>query len=322
MDQRAARLADQALMSGDAIDTGDPDRASQYLAQLYSPHRLTVPGRADGFAMRLRRRRVGGLGLASLRFGAETELNQQPVGGFVLVTAQLAGHTRLQVGGRTYQGGPGLVVVDGAERPVIKRFSADSERLHVRIERSRLVRLLEALDLGPHGLAFAPVMSDAGLARRRWWLALDLLLAHAAAGDLSPALPAVEENLLLTLLADHDRPPPAPIPAAIRRAEAYLHAHVSDAVTLSDVAAAAGIGIRSLTAGFRTQFGCSPMQHLRSVRLTAVRRALLRADGTARVTDIALEHGFAHFGRFAGLYRRHYGETPSQTLRGRGEEET
>lgn len=322
MQGQTAFLAERALATDRAgIDSTDPDQASRHLARLYSPHRLTLPGRADGFAMRLRRRRLGNVGLASLAFGAETQLEQQPVGGFVLVTAQWAGQTWLRVGGQAYQGGPGLVVVDGADRPVIKRFSADSQRIHVRIDRPALIRLAATLDHRDGGLDFAPVMTERSLARRRWWLALELLLARVSEpGEAGPWLPALEENLLLTLLADHDHPAPAPMPAAIRRAETYLRAHGAEPLTLAQIAAAAGISIRSLTAGFRDQFGCSPMQYLRSLRLTAVRQALLAGEEGKRITDIALDHGFGHFGRFAGLYRRQYGETPSQTLRGRAED--
>ena len=43
--------------------------------------------------------------------------------------------------------------------------------------------------------------------------------------------------------------------------------------------------------------------------------ATLRASAKANVSEIALACGFTHFSRFAETYRRHYGETPSVTLR-------
>lgn len=40
-----------------------------------------------------------------------------------------------------------------------------------------------------------------------------------------------------------------------------------------------------------------------------------RAGRTLSVTDVALEHGFVHMGRFAAQYRQRFGCTPSRTLR-------
>ncbi|MEU4714350.1 helix-turn-helix domain-containing protein [Micromonospora purpureochromogenes] len=54
---------------------------------------------------------------------------------------------------------------------------------------------------------------------------------------------------------------------------------------------------------------CSPS------RRYAVHRALCAAGPGASVTAIAVQHGFAHLGRFAGEYRARFGESPSTTLR-------
>ena len=46
------------------------------------------------------------------------------------------------------------------------------------------------------------------------------------------------------------------------------------------------------------------IQILKQIRLEAVNRALLAADpSTENVTDIAMQHGFCHIGRFADAYR-------------------
>jgi transcriptional regulator GlxA family with amidase domain len=57
------------------------------------------------------------------------------------------------------------------------------------------------------------------------------------------------------------------------------------------------------------------MRYLRNVRLARVREALTRADRSGSVTEIAVEWGFAHLGRFAAEYRAHFGESPADTLR-------
>jgi AraC family transcriptional regulator, ethanolamine operon transcriptional activator len=54
---------------------------------------------------------------------------------------------------------------------------------------------------------------------------------------------------------------------------------------------------------------------VKSVRLTAARRALQDPSATTSVTDVALQRGFFHLGRFAHDYRELFGESPSETLR-------
>lgn len=39
---------------------------------------------------------------------------------------------------------------------------------------------------------------------------------------------------------------------------------------------------------------------------------------TGSVTEVAMGHGFWHLGRFAGLYKNYYGESPSETVRAMG----
>lgn len=61
-----------------------------------------------------------------------------------------------------------------------------------------------------------------------------------------------------------------------------------------------------------------PARYLTYYRLHKVRQLLKSCDPTTtKVTDVALDHGLWELGRFAGLYRRTYGERPSDTLRRR-----
>src|SRR5262249_52673195 len=67
---------------------------------------------------------------------------------------------------------------------------------------------------------------------------------------------------------------------------------------------------------FRAVEGITPSQYLSALRLAQARRALLSADsGAETVTDVAMRFGFRELGRFAALYRKNFGESPSATLR-------
>jgi adenylate cyclase len=76
-----------------------------------------------------------------------------------------------------------------------------------------------------------------------------------------------------------------------------------------------GVAERTLNAHFRTFLGLSPISYLRRLRLAAAREALLAGEPGVSVTEVARQFGFNHFGRFAGQYRRCFGESPSATLR-------
>jgi AraC-like DNA-binding protein len=104
-------------------------------------------------------------------------------------------------------------------------------------------------------------------------------------------------------------------PRGVRRAIDYMHSQLHAPVTLADIVAASGVPGRTLLKHFKDWRGISPMRHLRNVRLAHVRQALLRASPDESVTEIAMSLGFTHMGRFSLDYRRHFGESPSQTLR-------
>ena len=86
---------------------------------------------------------------------------------------------------------------------------------------------------------------------------------------------------------------------------------------MADVAEAAGVSVRTLQAGFHEHLDNSPTSYIRDLRLDRAHADLLEGDPYAgpQVTDVALRWGFSHFGRFAALYRRRFGERPSETLR-------
>jgi transcriptional regulator GlxA family with amidase domain len=102
----------------------------------------------------------------------------------------------------------------------------------------------------------------------------------------------------------------------LQRAEEYIHAHLSDAFSLHDLAEATGTSPSTLLRIFSFHFGVSPMQFVKRLRLDATRRTLLHADPEIlTVGQVAGQFGFRQLGRFAGDYRRMFGELPSATLR-------
>lgn len=101
----------------------------------------------------------------------------------------------------------------------------------------------------------------------------------------------------------------------VRRAEGYIQGHLGEELAVSDLAAAAGVSVRTLFRKFRSLGRGSPMKVLEVARLEDVRRRLLEGGPGDTVTRLATDAGFAHLSRFSGLYKKTYGEPPSETLR-------
>ncbi len=100
-----------------------------------------------------------------------------------------------------------------------------------------------------------------------------------------------------------------------RRAYAYLQAHVDEVPSIRQLCAVTHASYATLERGFGETYGMSPKSLMTAMRLSGARRALLRPGPATSVTAVALRWGFVELGRFSALYRRRYGEVPSQTLR-------
>lgn len=103
-------------------------------------------------------------------------------------------------------------------------------------------------------------------------------------------------------------------PRHVLVAEHHLREHAREVPTLAEIAAAAGVSVRTLSAAFRACRGCTPMQALREQRLQGVRAELLLASPGTTVQGVAAEWGFVNLGLFSRRYRERFGELPSRTL--------
>ena len=95
----------------------------------------------------------------------------------------------------------------------------------------------------------------------------------------------------------------------------WIVAHADEPLAIEQIAHECGLGLRALEKNFLLHFGRTPTAFLRATRMDRARQRLSDPASTKSVTDIALESGFFHLGRFATAYRKKFGESPSDTLR-------
>lgn len=110
--------------------------------------------------------------------------------------------------------------------------------------------------------------------------------------------------------------------ALVRRAEELaaelLKKAVGRSLSVGDLCVGCGVPRRTLSYAFEQMLGMGPVTYLRRLRLNQVRRSLRQAhaNGERRsVTEIALDQGFWHLGRFSCQYRELFGENPRESAR-------
>jgi AraC-like DNA-binding protein len=105
----------------------------------------------------------------------------------------------------------------------------------------------------------------------------------------------------------------------VRLLEEYAEAHLRDALTVGDMAQAAGVSARTLRDSARRMRKKTPEMILRTMRLHAAHKRFENPVPEDTVASVAREYGFSNTSRFARQYQHEFrGESPFETLqRGR-----
>lgn len=99
----------------------------------------------------------------------------------------------------------------------------------------------------------------------------------------------------------------------------FIERNLKQDIGLEQLAELAHLSLRSLYALFDKHAGTTPKHFIRQRKLERIRARLSDPQAPVRnVTEIALDYGFLHLGRFSESYKSAFGELPSDTLRRRG----
>jgi AraC-like DNA-binding protein len=123
-------------------------------------------------------------------------------------------------------------------------------------------------------------------------------------------------GLRLALERYAEQPPPAASPVsardAVRRVREYLHAHLSENVSLDDLSRVAFVSKFHLARVFRETTGMAPHQYLTQIRVARA-RALIAAG--VPISQAALDVGFAAQSHLHRYFVRTYSLTPGAYAR-------
>ncbi|MCB1489019.1 MAG: helix-turn-helix transcriptional regulator [Bauldia sp.] len=101
----------------------------------------------------------------------------------------------------------------------------------------------------------------------------------------------------------------------VRQAEELMRERYREALSTREIAKRLGVSSRRVQIAFENARSAPPLGVLRTIRLDIARQRILDSREDETVTDIAMDCGFFHLGRFSRAYAQAFGETPSQSLR-------
>ena len=105
------------------------------------------------------------------------------------------------------------------------------------------------------------------------------------------------------------------VSSTVQRALSYIDGHYTESISVESVANAMHISASQLFHRFRGELKISVYQYISKKRL-ANARLLIEAGAT--VSDAAINSGFNDYSVFFRMYKKYYGEPPSQ-LRNRSD---
>lgn len=308
------------------LRTLDVDEARRLVEETFLPHRLWISD-VRGVDFTLCRGQFGRTAAGILSYGYAVQLHTVDATDFhvnVTLEGKGASSSGLSEPLLTL---PGEAVIFAVGEPAHLTWSEGSRHLCFKAPRATVELELERL-LGrslPNPLQFGSALrAEVG---QSWQPVLQLVHEELSHGSGVLALPGVADHvealvidgLLLSQphnyseLVFRDSPPGSA--GAIARAAELLEELPGEPWTVVGLARRVGLSVRALQYGFNRDFELPPMAYLRRVRLKLAHRRLQVAEpASTTVRAVALECGLTHLGRFAGAYRREFGESPSDTL--------
>ncbi|WP_110634420.1 MULTISPECIES: helix-turn-helix domain-containing protein [unclassified Pseudomonas] len=311
-------LTDRSLI----FDRAAPAEVSGYVNQYVGNHSLSLPCRSPSSA-KLNHTRFGNLDFCRISYGASARVQSPSLDGIYHLQLLLRGKCLQQQDGEQRCLEPGSLLMINPQDRVDLTYSSDCEKFIVRIP--AMVLESACRDVGVMGQG----TQSPKFVRAHYRLAeiegvADLLALMCKEAETANRQMMVEIHyqkilalkLLPLLDASSERGAP-PRSALFTRLDQFIGEHLSQDLDADWLAREAQVSLRSLYLLFEHEVKLPPHQYIRRRRLQQIHARLRDSNHPPRsVTEVAMDYGFYHLGRFSEMYKREFGELPSATLKG------
>jgi len=301
----------------------DPHDVSSYVNQHVGSHRIRL-AKSSRPSADLSHRKFGSLDLCRISYGGTVRVTSQALETIYHLQILLRGHCLWRgSGGQEHHFVPGELLLINPDDPVDLTYSQDCEKFIVKMPSCFLDQACAENHWHRPAEGIRFTASRHGLTELGGLLnLLGLVCEEAEAEGMLPALPEhysrIIASKLLCLPSNVRRETPGAPSAIFDRVVRFIEENLKQEISAEQLAALVNISPRSLYALFEKHARTSPRHYLRQKRLERI-NARLRdpAVPVRNITELALDYGFLHLGRFSESYRNAFGELPSDTLKRR-----
>ncbi len=314
---------DSLLKSKSRIfERADPHAVSEYVNEHVGAHSIVLP-RSGGAQASLSHRKFGRLDLCQISYGGTVRVTSPALETIYHLQVLHKGQCLWRGGrGEEHCFEPGELLLINPDDPVDLTYSEDCEKFILKMPASFLEQACSENNWhAPDGrIRFCESRHQL-----RELEGLDSLLALICQeAEAERSMPLIQEQYcriiagkLLSSMSNNVQLEPLSVscPSFSRIAD-YIEQHLKQDISVEQLAQLAHMSQRSLYQLFERHAGTTPKSYIRQKKLERIHSRLCDPTAAVRnVTEIALDYGFLHLGRFSESYKSAFGELPSDTLR-------
>lgn len=300
----------------------DPRVVSAFVNQHVGNHSIAISD-ARSQAM-LIHRQVSDLDFCRIRYGSETRVTSTALRDKYHLQIMLDGSCLQRITSGQRKLFAGNLVVINPNDAVDMTYSSDCEKFILKIPVS-LVSMIcdkQRWHLPSEGLSFEGrvyKLSDLdGIAQLLSLVCSEIESEHITRTVQEHYVQIIIIKILTSLLTNLDIKGEGVQQNLLRKVLQHIEDNLEKDITPEALAKFANVSLRSLYVLFDQHVGEPPRRYLIRRRLERIRAVLLDAESRTRsVTELAMDYGFTHLGRFSAEYKARYSELPSQTLKHR-----
>lgn len=303
------------------FEHADPYAVSSYVNQHVGSHCIRMPERGLG-AADLNHRKLATLDLCRISYGASVRVTSAALETIYHLQILLRGHCLSRGAKDDLYLAPGELLLINPDDPVDLTYSEDCEKFILKMPRGVLDDLCreQRWEVPDGGVRF--VQNRYRLNDLDGFAGLLGMLCHEA--EAADSMLRVQEHYqqiiagkMLSLMGTNvQRPTLGTHNATFERLNDYIERNLKLDIHPDELAAQAQMSSRALYSLFERHAGVSPKLFIRRKKFERVHACLSDPQCHVRsVTEIALDYGFLHLGRFSENYRLLFGELPSETFK-------